>query len=94
MQIAAGCFWGGFNLLILNFIMEAVGPEKRIRCHSYFNVMNSVAVVLGAALGGMLIGHLPKFLGYSFLSLFLVSCLARVMVVAIFFRKVREVRVC
>jgi MFS family permease len=93
VQLAAGCFWGGFNLLVTNFIMEAVTPEKRIRCISYFNVMNSFAVLLGAVLGGMLIHHLPPLFGYSFLALFLVSFFARVGVMIFLARKVREVRV-
>ncbi len=93
VQIFAGCFWGGFNLLVMNFILEAVSPEKRIRCLSYFNVMNSAAVFLGAAFGGMLIHHLPSLFGYSFLTLFLVSCVGRFMVMIFIAGKVKEVRV-
>ncbi|MGH7198713.1 MAG: MFS transporter [Candidatus Omnitrophota bacterium] len=92
VQLFAGACWGGFGLLVLNFIMEAVSPEKRIRCISYFNVMNSVATLLGAVAGGLLIGHLPPLFGYPYLSLFLLSGIARVLVVCFVARKVREVR--
>ncbi len=92
VQIFAGGCWGGFNLLISNYIAEAVSPEKRIRCISYFNVMNSGATFLGAILGGFLIGHLPPLFGYSFLTLFLISCGGRFLVMFFLARNVREVR--
>lgn len=92
VQLMAGFFWGAFNLLVNNFIIEAVSPEKRIRCISYFNVMNSVAILLGAMLGGFLFPHLPALFGYSFLTLFLISCLGRFLVVLFVANKVREVR--
>ncbi len=93
VQLIAGAFWGGFNLLVTNFILEAVSPEKRIRCTAYFNVMNSVSVFLGALCGGLLIHRLPEFLGYSFLLLFLISCVARVLVMSVIANKAREIRV-
>ncbi len=92
VQLVAGCFWGGFNLLINNFIMEAVSPEKRIRCISYFNVMNSFSVLIGSSLGGFLIHRLPNLCGYSFLTLFLISCVGRSLVMFFIASKVKEVR--
>ena len=92
VQFFAGAVWGGFNLLILNFMMEAVSPEKRIRCISYFNVMNSVAVLTGAFVGSRLFHHLPALRGYSYLSLFLLSCVLRMTVMLFVAPLVREVR--
>ncbi len=92
VQLFAGCFWGGFNLLFTNFIIEAVSPEKKIRSISYFNVMNSFSAVLGASLGGILIHRLPPLFGYSFLTLFLISCGGRVLVMLFLSNRVREVR--
>ena len=92
IQATAGCFWGGFNLLMNNFIMEAVTPEKRIRCISYFNLMNNTALLAGAALGGKLLSILPPLGGYSFLSLFLLSCVARMLVMAVVSPRIKEVR--
>ncbi len=92
VQLVAGCFWGGFNLLLNNFIIEAVSPEKRIRCISYFNVMNSFSVLMGSALGGFLIRRLPNWFGYSFLTLFLISCAGRAFVMFFVAPKVKEVR--
>jgi MFS family permease len=92
IQFVAGCFWGGFNLIINNFLMEAVSSEKRIRCISYFNVMNNFSVLCGAVLGGFLLHRLPLISGYSFLALFLLSCVARMLVMFLIAPKVKEVR--
>ncbi len=92
VQAFAGASWGGFTLLYTNFMMEAVSPEKRIRCISYFNVVNGLAVFLGAAVGGRLIHYVPVVFGYSFLGLFLLSCIGRLMVMAFLSNQIREVR--
>ncbi len=92
VQVIAGCFWGGFNLLVTNFVLEALPPPMRIRGTSYFNVVNSVAVVLGAAVGGFLFERVPPVFGYSFLTLFLISCLGRIIVMKWVAAKVKEVR--
>ncbi len=92
IQFTAGCFWGGFNLLLSNFMIEAVSPEKRIRCISYFNVMNNFSVMAGAAVGGFLLGRVPPVLGYSFLTVFLLSCFLRILVMAFIPQRIKEVR--
>lgn len=92
VQIGAGALWGGFNLLATNFVLEAVSPGKKIRATAYFNVVNCFAVFLGASLGGWLYHRMPPLAGYSYLSLFLLSCAARIAVVAFFSKRVRDVR--
>jgi MFS family permease len=92
VQFVAGCFWGGFTLLIVNFMLQALPPERRIRAMSYFNVMTSVAVVLGSVTGVLLLHHLPPLFGHSFLALFLISCFLRVVVMMTAARAVRETR--
>ena len=92
VQIIAGCVWGGFNLLVSNFVLEAISPPMRIRGTSYFNVMNSVAILLGSAAGGFLLERVPPVFGYSFLTLFLISCLGRIVVMIWISPKIREVR--
>lgn len=92
IQFLAGAVWGGFNLLVANFMMEAVSPQKRIRCISYFNVVNSISIFLGAILGGFAIQKLPPLFGYSYLSLFLLSCVCRVLVMFFVSGKIKEVR--
>jgi MFS family permease len=92
VQLFAGAMWGGWNLLILNFMMEAVTPQKRIRCISYYNVVNSIFIFIAAGIGGYLFHRLPAFQGYSFLTLFLLSCFSRLSVMTFLSRRVQEVR--
>ncbi len=92
VQVIAGCFWGGFNLLMTNFVLEALPPPLRIRGTSYFNVVTSAAILAGSAVGGFLFERVPPVLGYSFLTLFLISCAGRIAVMMWMAPKVREVR--
>jgi MFS family permease len=77
VELLAGFIWGGFNLCSLNFIYDAVSPAKRVRCLSYFSLINGLCIFLGATLGGYLVGYLPHVAGYRLLSLFLLSGLLR-----------------
>lgn len=70
-QIFSGFVWAGFNLCSTNFIYDAVTPQKRTRCISYFNVINGLALFCGAFLGGFLLKWLPPLFGYKILTLFL-----------------------
>lgn len=92
VQMFAGFVWSGFTLSATNFIYDAVTPQKRVRCISYFQVMNGAAIFMGASLGGFLATKLPLLQGYSLLSLFLVSGICRLFFYFILFNRFREVR--
>ena len=77
VEFYAGIVWSGFNLCAANFILDSVQPEKRVRCLSYFNLINGIAVFLGATLGGILSEMLPALNGHKAMSLFLISGLLR-----------------
>jgi MFS family permease len=91
-QVFSGFLWAGFNLCTTNFIYDAVSPEKRTRCISYFNVLNGLALAGGALLGGFLLQRLPPLFGYKILTLFLISSTLRIMVGIFMPLKLREVR--
>lgn len=91
-QVLSGFVWAGFNICTTNFIYDAVTPEKRTRCISYFNVLNGLALCLGALLGGLLIQKLPFLFGYRILSLFLLSSILRILVGLMIPKKLKEVR--
>ena len=84
--------WAGFNLCSLNFIYDAVSPEKRTRCLSYFYLINGIAIFFGASLGGVLAENLPRLLGSRFYSLFLLSGIFRAGSHFLLSKKFREVR--
>lgn len=90
----AGFAWAGFNLAVSNFIFDAVSEAKRVRCLSYFNLLNGLVVYLGAISGGFVAPHLPKIKGSYLLSIFLVSEILRFLIWRIFVRKIKEVRSC
>ncbi len=89
-----GFFWAGFNLSAFNFINDAASPGKRTRCIAYFNVINGIAIFSGASIGGYLIRFLPPLLGYSMLSLCVISACLRLLAAPLcsFFKEVRQVR--
>ncbi len=91
-QIFSGFLWAGFNLCATNFIYDAVIPEKRTRCISYFNVVNGLALSAGALLGGFLLQRLPAVMGYRILTLFLISAVLRTIVGIFGPMRLKEVR--
>jgi len=92
VQMFAGFAWSGFTLSATNFIYDAVTPQKRVRCISYFQVMNGAAIFMGASAGGFLATKLPLLQGYSLLSLFLLSGTCRLLGYFALFNRFREVR--
>ena len=92
VQLFAGCVWGGFTMLTINFTLEAATPERKIRSLAYMNVTTSFSAFAGAVLGGLLLHHLPPLFGYSYLTLFLLSCFLRIAVMVFVAPKVRDVR--
>lgn len=92
IEIFAGFVWGGFNLCSLNFIYDAVSAEKRVRCLGYFNLINGLAVFLGALLGGILADRLPFLWGSRLYMLFLMSGLLRFASHFLLAGKFREIR--
>jgi len=92
VEMMSNFAWGGFNLCVTNFIYDAVSPEKRVRALGYFNLLNGLAIFLGAAIGGFLADRLPPLWGLPLYSLLLISGLARLAVVAGFSNQFKEVR--
>jgi len=77
VQVYSGFFWAGFRLSAGNFIFDAVSPAKRPRCIAYFNVIDGLAICIGALMGGLLLKIIPPFLGYRIITLFLISGVMR-----------------
>ena len=92
VQIFSGVVWSGFTLCASNFIYDAVTPQKRIRCITYFNFCNGIAICLGAWIGSITLSFLPKLFGYKFLTLCVISGILRISVGLIFPLFLKEVR--
>jgi MFS family permease len=92
LQFLAGFVWAGYNLSVFNFVYDSVTPEKRTRCASYLNVINGLAVCIGALLGGFLAKNLPPLLGYRLLTLFLLSGILRGIFAVLLLPLIKEVR--
>ncbi len=92
VQILSGFAWAGFSLASANFLYDASVPQNRMQYIALFNVMNGIAVSLGALLGGYLAPNLPPLFGYNLLTLFLISGLLRGVVSATLLRYLSEVR--
>ena len=94
VQLFAGFFWAGFNLSAVNFMYDAVTPEKRTRCISYFNAINGAALFLGAMVGGFLVTIVPPIFGFTILTVLLVSGILRLFAAGLcsFVKEVRDVK--
>lgn len=92
IEIFAGFVWGGFNLCSANYIYDAVTTQKRIRCLSYFNLIVSIGIFLGAGTGGLLAKMLPNLNGHRLYSLFLLSAILRFLCFFFLSGHFREVR--
>jgi MFS family permease len=91
IQIFAGFIWAGFEIASFNFIFDTTSPQKRTTCIAYYNVLNGVAIFLGAVLGSIIIKYNQLFWS-SYLLVFLLSGILRYFASFIFIPKLREVR--
>jgi MFS family permease len=91
-QVLGGFVWAGYNLAVSNFMYDSVSEEKRVRCISYYNMINGLCVFLGASAGGLIVGHLPAISGSRLLTIFLLSGLARLAVRLALLPTIKEVR--
>ncbi|OGI55258.1 MAG: hypothetical protein A3D32_02470 [Candidatus Muproteobacteria bacterium RIFCSPHIGHO2_02_FULL_60_13] len=104
LQMLGGLFWAGFSLSASNYLYDTVSPERRAAYSAVHNVFTSLAIFVGALLGGFLSLVVPEnftLFGKSWhwtsslWGVLVVSSLARGVValsLAPALREVREVR--
>ncbi len=101
IQLWSGFFWAGFNLAAANFVFDAVSGPKRARCFAYQSIVNSTLVFIGSAIGGYVASNATSaintpfaiFVGHSsFLVLFFVSGVLRMLAMLVLFPSFSEVR--
>ncbi len=91
-QLISGIGWSAFNLGASNFIYDAVTVERRGIVIAYYSILNGAAVFIGAILGGLTAQYLTLSFLNVFLFIFLVSGIARAIVVSFMLPKIKEVR--
>ncbi|KTB48402.1 Major Facilitator Superfamily [Dehalogenimonas alkenigignens] len=92
IQVFSGFSWSGFNLAAPNFLFEAAAPERRTRAIAIYNAASGLAICTGALLGGLIAPRMPDFFGHGFLTLFLLSGLARALASALLLPRVDDAK--
>jgi MFS family permease len=92
IQIFSGFAWAGFQLSSGVFIFDAAPPQNRTRYIALYNSLIFLGVSLGSLAGGIVAPLLPPFMGSYFLSIFIVSGVARLTVALFFLPRIKEVR--
>ena len=92
MQVFSGFAWAGFQLSSSVFIFDAAPPQDRTRYIALYNSLIFLGVTVGSLTGGIVAPLLPPFMGSYFLSIFIVSGLARLAVALFFLPRIKEVR--
>ncbi|PKH44866.1 MFS transporter [Dehalococcoides mccartyi] len=92
VQALSGIIWAGFLLSGTNYIFESSSRRNRMRGFALYTGGNSLGIALGSLVGGLLVSVLPQLNGYHMLSLFLVSVIARTLVVGLFINSIKELK--
>lgn len=91
-SIVEGVSWAGFNLATGNFIYDNVREQKRGLAVSYYNMLRGFGVFIGAGLGAILIGCWKISLTKPIIAIFVLSSIARMIVVFFFLNKIKEAK--
>jgi predicted MFS family arabinose efflux permease len=83
IQILGGLLWGGFNLVSFNNLLMQTPTEQRARFSAYYQIVVTLSLAAGAALGSFLIPRID-FMGVTLASTVLrwVAALLFVLIVA------------
>jgi len=91
VQIISGVVWAGFNIASGTFTYNAVTKERMNLCIAYTSILNGGAVFFGAMVGGLIASMEISFMNV-FLFVFLVSGIARFLIIGPLFPLIQEVR--
>jgi len=90
--LIGGVGWGGFNLAIRNLIYDNVGQQKRSLASAYYNMLWGIGVSAGAGVAALLIKFLTIEIIEPIILIFIISAIARMIVVFWWIPKIKEVR--
>lgn len=83
INIVGGFFWAGYSLASFNLLLLLAPTEQRARISAVYQVIVSISLALGAAVGGYVVGH------WGFHTIFLLSAFGRWIAAILFARFVK-----
>lgn len=94
IEAFSGTLWAGFNIASSNFIYDAVTRQKIAICVTYYNILNSLSVFVGATIGGYLASYniLKTVPAGNIIQVFLLSGILRFLVALIILPSIKEVK--
>lgn len=101
VQLYSGFFWSGFRLSSSTFMFDAVTPAKRARCAGYQSFIEAICVFVGALLGSAILAAPDNWVPHTVglwatesvcTRVFLISFIARALVILLLLRVFKEVR--
>ncbi|MFH1169202.1 MAG: MFS transporter [Chloroflexota bacterium] len=87
IQLFSGTLWAGFDLCSQTFIYKSAPENRRLQYIGYHKSLVTMAMALGALSGAYLLTVVAPVLGSRILALFLVSGIARLLVVRAMFSR-------
>ena len=90
--LVTGISWGGFALATSNFIYDNVSKQKRSLAISYYTMLWGIGTSIGAGIAALLLKSLTIKIIEPIIFIFLLSAIARMIVVAWWVPKLKEVR--
>ena len=92
IQVIGGFGWSGCILALNLFLYDAAPAENRTRYIALSNALMFGGSALGSLLGGILAPILPAIMMNRLYTIFLISGIARILVVVFFMPGISEVR--
>ena len=91
-QVFSGFAWAGFQLASSLFIYDASPQDNRTRYIAIYNALSFLGFSAGSLAGGLVLPMLPQINSSSYLSMFLLSGIVRMIIVLLFIMQLKEVR--
>jgi MFS family permease len=91
-QLFGGIGWTAFNLATANIIYDNIPSHKRGEYVALYNFFLGIGIILGGLLGSIIVQFIPISFMRPILFVFLLSSIARGVVVIIFLPRIKEVR--
>ncbi len=91
IEAFSGFVWAGFELACFNYILDSTSSEKRATCVQYYNFLDGVGLIIGSFIGTYILTHNSMYWS-SFILVFLVSGIVRMLVSIVFLPRIHEIR--